>query len=398
MGTRQGGRSRPGRAGRIIPMTRCVRRSSRRSAGGSASAAARPSRCARPSRHRDAITQFLAAEGLAKAGRGDGLNVLLASIDFATEPGYPPARGPRPRRAGRRAGARRAAEARRRGRPRPPGAGPRGHRPHGPFLEGRRGLQAPGTVRQGRHQRSASRALDGLRWLDTRAAWQIIRQWAADRASSIRIECRRAAGLQRRPGDPRPAAPDAGRRRAEGDPRGALTAARRIFGRDSLEPDYAVLQNKWVSRLRRLPGDPRPGPRPRRAAPHLRDPAEVCRRSGARRTGHRPPEPARAARRRGARRPRESRPDHGRGGGARPGPGRREGGRRRAGGGEGPGEVAEGLGREAPVVRPQHQGRRRRGEPGRRRSHRLRAGPGLGGGPAGRRHRGPRRGRLRAAG
>ncbi len=36
-------------------------------------------------RHRDPVTQFLAAEALAKAGRGDGLNVLLASIDFATD-------------------------------------------------------------------------------------------------------------------------------------------------------------------------------------------------------------------------------------------------------------------------------------------------------------------------
>ncbi len=33
----------------------------------------------------DAVTQFLAAEGLARAGRGDGLNMLLASIDFATD-------------------------------------------------------------------------------------------------------------------------------------------------------------------------------------------------------------------------------------------------------------------------------------------------------------------------
>ena len=35
--------------------------------------------------HRDPITQFLAAEGLAKAGRAEGLNVLLASIDFASD-------------------------------------------------------------------------------------------------------------------------------------------------------------------------------------------------------------------------------------------------------------------------------------------------------------------------
>src|SRR5262249_9765951 len=34
---------------------------------------------------REAVTQFLAAEGLARARRGDGLNVLLASIEFATD-------------------------------------------------------------------------------------------------------------------------------------------------------------------------------------------------------------------------------------------------------------------------------------------------------------------------
>src|SRR5262249_26523740 len=32
--------------------------------------------------HKDNVTQFLAAEGLAKAGRSEGLNVLLASVDF----------------------------------------------------------------------------------------------------------------------------------------------------------------------------------------------------------------------------------------------------------------------------------------------------------------------------
>src|SRR5204863_9021251 len=86
-------------------------------------------------------------------------------------------------------------------------------------------------------------ALKGLRWLDTRAGWQLIRERAADRSCPFRTDL---AGLLGHHDDP--ATRDLLLRLlAEDDHHGvvvgAMAAARRLFGRDSLEPDYAVLQN-----------------------------------------------------------------------------------------------------------------------------------------------------------
>jgi ParB family chromosome partitioning protein len=89
-------------------------------------------------------------------------------------------------------------------------------------------------------------ALKGLRWLDTRAGWQLIRQRAADPSCPFRDQ---AVGLLGSNDDP--ATRDLLLRLLAEDfqviPE-AMAAARRLFGGDSLEPDYAVLQNdaEWT--------------------------------------------------------------------------------------------------------------------------------------------------------
>src|SRR5207249_573102 len=37
-------------------------------------------------KHRDPVTQFLAAEGLARGGREEGLSILLAAVDLQSDP------------------------------------------------------------------------------------------------------------------------------------------------------------------------------------------------------------------------------------------------------------------------------------------------------------------------
>jgi ParB family chromosome partitioning protein len=198
--------------------------------------------------HRDPITQFLAAEALAKAGRGDGLNVLLASIDFATNLDIR-----------RRAvlalgelGDERALDVLLKL------AGEDGH-----ALQ-ESALQAIGHM--GRSSRAeevfklleryakgntalALCSLKGLRWLDTRAGWQLIRQRAADRSFVFRARPAELLGY-----NDDSATRDILLRLLAEDEDGmvvavAMAAARRLFGRDSLEPDYAMLQNDAFSAL-----------------------------------------------------------------------------------------------------------------------------------------------------
>ena len=196
--------------------------------------------------HRDAITQFLAAEGLARAGRGDGLNVLLASIDFATDLDI--------RRRAISALGELADE-----------------RALDVLLklagEDGNALQEPALVAIGHFGRSARsdevfkvlgryarldtgvgwHALNGLRWLGTRAAWQIIRECVADLGRGLRANAIELLGH-----DNDPATRDLLLRILSGDhpnvAQWAIQVARRVFGPDSLEPDYAILQNNFVAR------------------------------------------------------------------------------------------------------------------------------------------------------
>jgi ParB family chromosome partitioning protein len=197
--------------------------------------------------HKDAVTQFLAAEGLARAGRGDGLNVLLASIDFATDLDIR-------RRAVSALGELaddRALDVLLKL------AGEDGHALQEQALEAighfGRSPRADEVFKiLERHAKFNTgvgwHALNGLRWLGTRAAWQIIRDCAADPSRALLVNVVELLGH-----DDDPATRDVLLRiLATGHPKvigQAMPAARRVFGPDSLEPDYAVLQNNFVIRM-----------------------------------------------------------------------------------------------------------------------------------------------------
>jgi ParB family transcriptional regulator, chromosome partitioning protein len=191
--------------------------------------------------------QFFAAEGLARAGRGDGLNMLLASIDFAKDLDIR-------RRAvvalGELADDRALDVLLKL-------AGEDGHALQEQALEAIGHLNRSPRLDEvfkvlERYAKGETKvaycALNGLRWLDTRASWQIIRQRAADKASLIRMGVVELLGY-----NDDPATRDLLLRILAGDQpnviRGALSAARRVLGPESIEPDYAVLQNDFVVRM-----------------------------------------------------------------------------------------------------------------------------------------------------
>jgi ParB family chromosome partitioning protein len=194
--------------------------------------------------HRDPTTQFLAAAGLAHAGRPDGLNVLLASIDFATDldvrRGAVLALGELAderafetllKLAGEDGHALQesAAEA----------IGHLGKSPRADEVSKLLERQARGT------SGVALSALKGLRWLNTRAGWQLIRGRAADLACPFQDVAIELLGY-----DDEPATRDLLLKLLTTlTDEVAMQSARRVFGLASLEPDYAALQNEDVFML-----------------------------------------------------------------------------------------------------------------------------------------------------
>lgn len=195
--------------------------------------------------HQDPVTQFLAAEALAKGGRTEGLNVLLASIDFVSDLNL--------RRRAVEAlgelGDERALDTLLRL------AGDAGHALQEPAAEaighlGRSSKSEDIFKLLDRYAKAeqvvlASNAVRGLRWLDTRAGWQVVRHTALE-SDLFRV---RATAFEMLGFDDDPATRDLLLRQL-GDEDGAstlrgiaLASARRLFGADSLEPDYALLRN-----------------------------------------------------------------------------------------------------------------------------------------------------------
>src|SRR5262249_10351990 len=88
----------------------------------------------------------------------------------------------------------------------------------------------------------AERALKGLRWLDTPAGWELVRRRAGDHTAPFRTT---AAELLRFAHQS--ATRELLLRLVTDDPdyrvsAAALASARRLWGRESLEPDYAHVQ------------------------------------------------------------------------------------------------------------------------------------------------------------
>jgi ParB family chromosome partitioning protein len=193
--------------------------------------------------HRDPVTQFLAAEGLARAGRAEGLNVLLAAVDFMTDFGLrqravsalgelADARGLDVllRLAGEDGHALQEAAAEAIGHLGKSEKAEDIYKLLERFARGRGGV--------------AENALKGLRWLDTHAGWQLIRRRAMDPTFEYRSTAVDLLGY-----NDDPATRDLLLRLLAGDDDWsgvwpALTSARRLWGEQSLEPDYALLQNR----------------------------------------------------------------------------------------------------------------------------------------------------------
>jgi len=202
-------------------------------------------------KHKDATTQFLAAEGLTRGGRADGINVLLSAIDYLDDVGL----RARAVLALGELGDARALDVLLRL------AGEDGHALQEPAAEAIGHLRrSPDAEKIGRllerlakgNGGVAVRALVGLRWFDSTAGWQLIRRRAADRQNWLARETAiTQLGFKDEP---------ANRdlllkvlRTANEEPvlESAFHGARRIFGPNSLEPHYALIQQDaaefWLS-------------------------------------------------------------------------------------------------------------------------------------------------------
>jgi ParB family chromosome partitioning protein len=197
-------------------------------------------------KHRDSATQFLAAEGLARGGRDEGLSLLLAAVDLQADPEL---RQRAVRALGELGDARaldlllkivndpqhalrcEAAEA-------------LGHvRRTDKAEEVLRLLE--GLARGSDHV--AEGALKGLRWLDHPEGWQLIRRRAAEARSPLQ-----GAAVELLGHNDDPATRDLILRllAETGDWvlfETALASARRLWGPESLEPDCAAAQNAQIN-------------------------------------------------------------------------------------------------------------------------------------------------------
>ena len=192
--------------------------------------------------HKNPDTQFIAAEALAKAKRAEGLSVLLSSIEFQTDFGLR-------RRAvmalGELADARSldvllklanedghalqeaAAES-------------LGHM--GKSEQAEEIFHLLERLSRGQGGLSAS-ALRGLRWFNTHAGWQLIRQKLEDSGYPYRPVAIELLGYNDDPATRDLLLKTIAKNTDGYIYRNALNSARRLWGEEALEPDYALLQN-----------------------------------------------------------------------------------------------------------------------------------------------------------
>lgn len=194
-------------------------------------------------KHKDPTTQFFAAEGLAKAGRIDGIQVLLSSIEYLDdvrmrqravlalgELSDPRAVDVLLKLANENGHALQeaAAEA-------------IGHLRRSPRAEeiGRTLERLSKSPNSGVMQR----ALVGLRWFDSASGWQIIRAKAKDPSWKTRQIACEQLGYDAKPST-KDLLLDVLRKDTDNDATGAaLDSALKLFGADAMEPFYAAVVN-----------------------------------------------------------------------------------------------------------------------------------------------------------
>ena len=196
--------------------------------------------------HRHPTTQFLAAEGLARAGRAEGLSLLLAAVDLQEdfqlrqraiqalgELGDARARDLLLKIVNDPEHLLRPAAAEALGRV---GRVSKAHEVLELLVELARG-----------HDNVSRGALSGLRWFDHPEGWQLIRRRAADGAAGWQTHAVELLGY-----NDDPASRDLLLRLLTSTKdrtvfATALTSARRLWPLDSLEPDYASIQNRYLN-------------------------------------------------------------------------------------------------------------------------------------------------------
>ncbi len=198
--------------------------------------------------HKDGTTKFLAAEGLARGGRAEGIEVLLAAVDLLSELDLR-------RRAvfalGELGDARAldlllklasdhehalqdvAAEA----------IGHLGKSPKADDI-----FKLLKQLAEGGGRAASIEALRGLRWFNTNDAWQLIRTSFETDSYHTACVALELLGYNDAP-ETRDLLLHTIATQEEGYAQVALIAARRIFGTESLQPDYAWLKNDLLEDL-----------------------------------------------------------------------------------------------------------------------------------------------------
>jgi ParB family chromosome partitioning protein len=197
-------------------------------------------------KHRDPLTQFLAAEGLARGRRDEGLSLLLAAVDLQTDPQL----RQRAVQALGELGDARAADLLLKiandptHELREAAVEALGHMPRTDRAE--EVLRLLLDLSRGQ-DRVGIGALKGLRWLDHPEGWQVIRrrstEWGGWAVQATAVEL---LGY-----NDEPASRDLILRLLAETPdtdvfEAARNSAHRLWGRESLEPDYAAIRNHEI--------------------------------------------------------------------------------------------------------------------------------------------------------
>jgi ParB family chromosome partitioning protein len=191
-------------------------------------------------KHRDPVTQLLAAEGLALAGREEGLSTLLAAVDLQSDP----ALRERALKALGELGDPRAFDLLVKivndpGHPlRATAAEALGHM--GRSAKADEILQLLTDLARGD---AAEGALRGLRWFDHPEGWQLIRRRAAEAASTLQETAVELLGFNDDPATRALLLPLLAEADDPDVADAALRSARRLWGEDAPDPDYAAVHN-----------------------------------------------------------------------------------------------------------------------------------------------------------
>ena len=195
-------------------------------------------------KHKDPVTQFLAAEGLAHAGKSDGLQVLLSGIEYLEDVNQ---RQRAVLALGELSDSRAVDTLLKL-------ANENGHALQeaaaeaiGHLRRSAKGEEVGRTLERlakSPMQGVMQRALKGLRWFDSPAGWQIIRAKAKDSNWRTRVVACEQLGYDTDP-TTKDLLLDVLRKDTDNDATGAaLDAALRLFGQESLDPFYAAVTNK----------------------------------------------------------------------------------------------------------------------------------------------------------